>query len=60
MTGQSMMDEQTVDQFELRHKIRRGESRGECRDAECRRSVYAKGLCKMHYERRRRERSKDA
>jgi hypothetical protein len=32
VTGQSMMDEQTVDQFELRHKIRRGSARSECRE----------------------------
>lgn len=48
-----------MDQHELRRKIRKGEAADECAEQKCRRSVYAKGLCRMHYERERRKRRKD-
>ena len=48
-----------MNQYELRRKIRKGEAADKCAIQECRRSVYAKGLCRMHYERERRKRRKD-
>jgi hypothetical protein len=48
-----------MNQYELRRKIRRGEAEDECATQGCKRSIYAKGLCRMHYERERRKRRKD-
>jgi hypothetical protein len=48
-----------MNQYELRRKIRRGEALDECSKDGCKRSVYAKQLCRKHYERERRKRHKD-
>jgi hypothetical protein len=48
-----------MSQRELRKRIRRGEVANQCKLPDCTRAVYAKLLCKVHYERQRRRKAKD-
>ena len=46
-----------MSQRELRKRIRRGEAPNRCTHPNCTRAVYAKLLCKVHYERERRRKA---
>ena len=48
-----------MSQRELRKRIRRGQAANQCKYPDCNRAVYAKLLCKVHYERERRHKAKN-